>query len=103
MLAPAKGDSASAKMHSIDAKASMLMAKQDSAKCCKSQMLYAAASPMFCNSCQMFHHHIVFHLGLAICFLLLAITLLMISNQCRCKKCCECKDGKCECKEEKKG
>ncbi len=99
-MAVAKSDSASCKQHSMGANAPM--GKQDSAKCCKKQVMCANAAPMICNGCQMYHHRIGFHMGLAVCFLLLAIALLMISNSCRCKKCCECGEGKCECKEEKK-
>ncbi len=96
-----KKDSASCKQHSMIVNATM--GKQDSAKYCKKQAMYSTAAPMMiCNSCQMYHHRIGFHLGLAICFLLLAISLFMISNSCRCKKCCEYREGKCEGKEEKK-
>ena len=99
-MAVAKSDSSSCKHHSMSANAPM--GKQDSAKCCKQQVMCGNAAPMICNGCQMYNHRIGFHMGLAICFLLLAMALFMISNSCRCKRCCECKDGKCECKEEKK-
>jgi carbon starvation protein CstA len=95
-----KTDSASCKQHSISA--NMPMGKQDSVKSCKKQMMCYTSTPMACITCQMYHHRIGFHMGLAISFLLLAIALFMISSHCRCKHCCECKDGKCECKEEKK-
>ncbi len=95
-----KTDSASCKQHSMSS--NMPMGKQDSVKSCKKQMMCCASVPMVCMTCQMYHHRIGFHMGLAICFLLLAIALFMISNHCCCKHCCECKDGKCECKEEKK-
>ena len=71
-----------------------MMVKQDSAKCCNKQATCCAAAPMICQSCQMHHARISFHIGLAICFLLLAIVLITISNSCRCKKCCESKEGK---------
>jgi hypothetical protein len=99
-MAVVKSDSAICKQHSMSINTPM--GKQDSAKCFKKQVMCANAAPMSCNGCQMYNHRIGFHMGLAICFLLLAIALFMISNSCRCKKCCECKDGKCECKEEKK-
>ncbi len=93
-MAVAKTDSGSMK-HSM-------MVKQDSAKCCKNQAMCCAAAPAICQSCQMHHARISFNIGLAICFLLLAIVLIMISNSCRCKKCCESKEGKSEFKKEKK-
>jgi len=99
-MAVAKSDSASCKQHSMSANAPM--GKQDSVKCCKKQAMCSGAAPMICNCCQMYHHRIGFHMGLAICFLLLAIALFMISKNCCCKKCCEDKEGKCESKEEKK-
>jgi hypothetical protein len=77
-----KGDSSNYKMHAMIAVAPM--GKQDSTKCCKKQtmccMAKTAAAPMKSNSYQMQHHRIGFHMGLAICFLLLAIALFMISN-----------------------
>jgi hypothetical protein len=96
------GDKAVAKMDSASCKQHSMMGKQDSTKCCKKQAMCSMAAPMMCNSCQMHHARIGFHLGLAICFLLLAIALFMICNNCCCKKCCGDKECKCETKDEKK-
>jgi len=91
-MASAKTDSGSCKQHEMIGK--------DTTKYCKKAMMGTPmAAPMMCNSCQMCNHQIGFYIGLAICFLLLAIALFMICNHCHCKKCCE---EKCECKEEKK-
>jgi hypothetical protein len=96
----AKSDSASSKQHSMSVNSPM--GKQDSVKCCKSHVMCCNASPMNRNSHQMYHYRIGFHIGLAICFLLLAITLFMISNSCRCKRCREDIEAKGEHIEEKK-
>jgi hypothetical protein len=81
-----------------------MMGKQDSTKSCKKQaMMCSASAPMMMgNCCQMYQHRIGFHMGLAICFLLLAIALFMICKHCHCKHCCDDKECKCETKEEKK-
>ena len=76
--------------------------KQDTASIRKIKLMYANGAPMMCNGCRMYHPRIGLHIGLAICFLLLAITLLMISNSCRSKQCCEHKEDKVGHHEEKK-
>ncbi len=103
-----KKDSASCKQSSMEAKKDSVGSKQNSMvakpcceKCCKMQaMCCSASAPAVCSFCRMHHALISFHIGLAMCFLLLAIALFMISNSCRCKKCRD--DRKCECKEDKK-
>lgn len=96
-MAVVVSDSASVKHHSMTVTATM--GKQDSSKCCKKQAMCCNAAPMMCHGCQMYHHRIGFHMGLAICFLLLAIALFTISNRCRCKKCTESREGNEEKKE----
>jgi hypothetical protein len=102
----AKADSGKCKQHEMMGKDTTKCCKKAmmGKGCCKKQAMMCSpmAAPMMCQGCQMFHHRIAFHMGLAICFLLLAIALFMICKHCHCKHCCECKDGKCECKEEKK-
>lgn len=102
-MAATKTDSGSCKQHEMMGKDTTKSCKQamTGKECCKKHEMMCSpmAAPMMCNSCQMLHHRIAFHMGLAICFLLLAITLFMICNHCHCKKCCE---EKCECKDEKK-
>jgi len=71
------------------------MGKQDSGRCCKKQPVYLTTAPMICHGCRMYHHRIGFHMGLAMCFLLLAIALFMISNSC-------CRNKNRENNEEKK-
>ncbi len=93
-MAVAKSDSVSCNKHSMSADKPMV--KQDTVKCYKKQAMCSAAAPMMGNCCQMYHFRIGFHMGLAICFLLLAIALFMICNNCCCKKHSECKEEKKE-------
>lgn len=94
--AVSKDDSASFKQHSMGAEAPMMTT------CGNKHVMCSSGAPMMCMGGQMYLHRIAFHMGLAICFLLLAIVLLLISYNCKCKKCCDHTDGRCECKEEKK-
>ncbi len=99
-MAVAKVDSTTTHQHSMMANSAI--GKEDSVNCCKNQPKCYMAAHMSHNSHQMYKHRIGFHVGLAICFLFLAITLFMISNSCRCKRCREDREGKGEQIEDKK-
>ena len=75
---------------------SSAVAKTDSC-CAKKETSCSPANSMNEKGCSMEHEHGSI-LELAISLLLLAMALFMISKKC----CCKCKDGKCDCKEEKK-